>query len=98
MMAFLAVAWVIDGGALLWIAGLLATSTNTAQMMRSLGPVAAVLIGMLASSVALVTMTESAKAAWLAVLIAGGPPLVLGGAYGLFIVVMLTAGKNARWN
>jgi hypothetical protein len=98
MMVFLAIAWVIDGGGLLWIVGLLATSTNTAHMMRSLGPVAAVLVAMIASSVALVTLTDSAKAAWLALSIAGGPPLAIGAAYGLFILVILIAGKNARWN
>lgn len=97
-MIALAVAWVIDGGALLWIVGLLATSTNTAHMMRSLGPVAAALFGMIAASVALVTLTDSSKAAWLALSIAGGPPLVVGGVYGLFIIVILTAGRNARWN
>jgi hypothetical protein len=98
MMVFLAIAWVIDGGALLWIIGLLATSTNTAHMMRSLGPVAAVLVAMIASSVALVTLTDSARAAWLALSIAAGPPLAIGGAYGLFILVILTVGRNARWN
>ena len=98
LMVFLEIAWVIDGGALLWIGGLLATSTNTGHMMRSLGPIAAVLVGMIASSVALVTLTDSARAAWLALGIAGGPLLAVGGAYGLFIVVILTAGKNARWN
>jgi hypothetical protein len=97
-MISLAVAWVIDGGVLLWIIGLLATSTNTVHMMRSLGPVAAVLTAMIASSVALVTLTESTKAAWLALAIAGGPPLAIGGAYALFIVVILTGGRNARWN
>jgi hypothetical protein len=94
----LGVAWVIDGGALLWILGLLATSTNTAHMVRSLGPIAAVLVGMIVSSVALVMLTDSAKPAWLALASAGAPPLAIGGAYALFIVVILTAGKNARWN
>jgi hypothetical protein len=34
----------------------------------------------------------------LALAIAGGPPLFVVGGYGLFLVVMLTVGRNARWN
>jgi len=33
-----------------------------------------------------------------ALLIAAGPLVVVGGGYGLFFVVMMTAGKHARWN
>jgi hypothetical protein len=98
VMTLLAIAWVIDGGVLLWIVGLLATSSNTGHMMRSLGPVAAVLIGMLASSIALVTLSTSANTARIALLIAGGPPAFIGVGYGLFVLVLLTAGRNARWN
>jgi hypothetical protein len=98
MMTLLALAWLIDGGVLLRCVGLLTTSTNRAHMTRSLGPLMALLIAILATSIALVTLTNSPTAASLALLIAGGPPLLVGGGYGLFILVMLTAGRNARWN
>lgn len=98
MMTLLALAWLIDGGVLLRCLGLLATSTNRAHMTRSLGPLIAFLIAILATSIALVTLTTSPATASLALVIAGGPPMLVGLGYGLFILVMLTAGRNARWN
>jgi hypothetical protein len=98
VMVLLTVAWVIDGTVLLRIIGLLATGPNARHMLRSLGPVAAVLVGMIGSSIVLVARTPSVNASRLALLIAGGPLLFVGVGYGLFVLVLLTAGKNARWN
>jgi hypothetical protein len=53
---------------------------------------------MIGTSAALVTLSTTANAARRALLIAGGPPLFIGVGYGLFVLVLLTAGKNARWN
>jgi hypothetical protein len=97
-MTFLALAWLIDGGVLLRCIGLLGTSTNRAHMSRSLAPLIAFLIAILATSITLITLSTSPTAASLALLIAGGPPLLVGLGYGLFVLVMLTAGRNARWN
>jgi hypothetical protein len=33
-----------------------------------------------------------------ALVVSGGPLALIGGGYGLFIVVMLIAGRHARWN
>jgi hypothetical protein len=98
LMALLALAWLIDGGVLLRCLGLLATSTNRPHLARSLAPLVGVLAGILTASIGLVTLTDSPYAASTALLIAGGPPLVVGIGYGLFVLVFLTAGRNARWN
>jgi hypothetical protein len=33
-----------------------------------------------------------------ALVIAAGPPVVILGGYGLFLLVMMTAGRKGRWN
>jgi len=98
LMTLLVLAWVIDGGVLLRCIGLLGTSTNRVHMTRSLSPLIAFLMVILATSIALITLTTSPTAASLALLVAGGPPLLIGLGYGLFVLVMLTAGRNTRWN
>jgi hypothetical protein len=98
VMTLLCLAWLVDGGALLRCIGLVATSANPRHMMRSLAVPMLVLAGILVASIALVVANSTAIAAQLALLIAGGPPLLVGGGYGIFVLVMLTAGRNARWN
>jgi hypothetical protein len=98
VMTLLCLAWLVDGGVLLRCIGLLATSANPKHMMRSLAVPMLVLAGILVASIALVVANSTAIAAQLALLIAGGPPLLVGGGYGIFVLVMLTAGRNARWN
>jgi hypothetical protein len=97
-MTLLALAWLIDGGVLLRCIGVLATSTNRAHMTRSLAPLIAFLVAILAASMALVTLNNTSTAASLALGIAGGPPLLVAVGYGLFVLVILTVGRNARWN
>jgi len=57
-----------------------------------------VLLLLLGVSSALWLGSASPNAKRLALLIGGGPPLFIGVGYGLFLLVMLTAGRHARWN
>ena len=97
VMTLLVIAWIVDGAALLKLIGILATG-RTAESVRSLGPIVAVLLIMIVGSVALVTLNPSASAARTALLLAGGPPLLLGLGYGAFVLLIVTVGRNARWN
>jgi len=88
-------AWVIDGMALIYIFGVLATNFRPGSSAgRSMLKLMATLLAMLGGSVAL---WLNGRPGWAAA-VAGGPVLLLGLAYGLFIALMLTAGRNARWN
>jgi hypothetical protein len=98
IMTLLAVAWIVDGAVLLRCIGVLATGTNRGHMSRSMAPLVLFLVAILAISIALVTLSHSATSAWLALLVAGGPPLFVAAGYGLFMLVILTIGRNARWN
>jgi hypothetical protein len=98
VMVLLAIAWLIDGGVLMRCAALLATSGNAGHMARSLLPLMLFLGAILIASVVIVTTTHTNAAALLALLIAGGPPAFVGVGYGLFMLVILTVGRNARWN
>jgi hypothetical protein len=96
----LALSWGVDALALLYVAGvILANRTPTTPATPgSLLVLVAVLAGMLVSSLALWGMSGSPAAMRTALLIAGGPPLLIGGGYGLFVLLMMTVGRNARWN
>lgn len=98
VMTLLCLAWLVDGGVLLRCIGLLATSANARHMMRSLAVPMLVLAGILVASIALVVTNCTAAAARVALLIAGGPPLLVGLGYGAFVLVILTVGRKARWN
>ncbi len=98
VMVLLCVAWLIDGAVLLRLIGVAATSANAGNVMRSMPPISLLLLGMIGGSVALVSCSHSSGAVWIAVLIAGGPTLLAGGGYLVFLAVILSAGKNARWN
>src|SRR3989442_716250 len=82
----------LDSAALLYICSVMATKSGTA---RSVVKVTAVLTLMLVASIALSVFGNSVATTSLALAIAGGPPLLVGGGYGLFLVVMLTVGRNA---
>jgi len=95
--ALLLMSWIIDGGALLY---LLSVMSRSPGLVRSLLKVTAIVAAMLIASVALTLFSHPGSGTMmpLALAISGGPPLVVGSAYGLFLLVMLTVGRNARWN
>jgi hypothetical protein len=88
-------AWAVDGALLAYVLGVwLAKGSGRAP---SLLIIAIVLVAMIAGSAALWSRgPEAAKR--LALVLAGGPPLMIGVGYGLFLIVVLTVGRNARWN
>lgn len=91
----LALAWIVDGAAVLYLLATMVKnfelrSSQALSMIKAMSFCAAILI----TSVVLWLLGHPS----LALLVAGGPPLVLATIAGLFLLVMLTAGRNARWN
>lgn len=90
----LGTAWVIDGGVLLYVAGTLRRHyPPTSSGWRSLTRICVVLIGLIAASVVLYVCGLP----YLALAVAGGPPLVAGVGYGLFLGTLIVFGRG-RWN
>lgn len=91
----LAIAWVIDGGALLWV---MATLTRNFSVQSSSGKSLIKLIAfglvVIASSVIAFLTGHSL----LAIAIAGAPPLAVGLFFAVYIGAILAFGKNVRWN
>lgn len=92
---WLVLAWVLAGAFSLWLFGQLRKfyqpgSSVTRSQGRLLLMVAALLVG----SVALHQLGHSG----VALLVVGGPILVVGGGYALFLGVILVFGRNMRWN
>jgi hypothetical protein len=93
--ALLVLAWAVDAAALLYVAGVMLA--NRGSRPGALLVVAGILAGMIAASL-LLWRAGNPAATKLALIIAGGPPLVIGVGYGLFVLLMVTVGRNARWN
>jgi hypothetical protein len=87
--------WLVDGMALLYCLGVLRQNFGgSSQGGAALRKAIAFVLGLI---------VFSALAAWLghvrtAALIAAGPALALGAFYALWIGLILTVGRNARWN
>ena len=87
--------WIIDGSALLYLVSTLVKnfelrSRQAVSMFKVMGFVTAILL----SSTVLWVLGHP----YLALLVAGGPPVALASVFGLLMLIMLTAGKNVRWN
>jgi hypothetical protein len=92
---WLLLAWVVDGGCLLYLLGQsLKNSLRGSSAGIRLRKLLLALVAMLVGSLVLQLFGYTG----LAVLVAGGPPLVLGGTYGLFLLMLLCLGRNAHWN
>jgi hypothetical protein len=92
----LLLAWAVDFGALCYVVGV--WLRNRGSGAPTLLGIAGVLLTLLAASAALWWGVGSPAARRAAVIVAGGPPLALGAGYGLFLLIILTGGRNARWN
>jgi len=90
--------WVIDAAVLFRIVTMLAIRANDNPLPPKTFPPILALFGMIVVSAGLVIFGHSAAADRIALLICGGPILLIGGGYGLFLLVMMTAGRKARWN
>lgn len=88
-------AWLVDGAALLSVAGIIGRDRRWGGTGgRTLWQLAAVVAGLLAASVALY-LGGLPKTA---VVVGGGPPLLVGTAGGLFFGTLALFGRNVRWN
>lgn len=92
----LLIAWLVDGAALMLIVG------NQARyrmpLKSSVMTIVAILAGLIAVSAALAFFGGSIWTLLAAVIVAGGPPAMVGLFYGFFILVVLVFGRNTRWN
>jgi hypothetical protein len=102
----MAAAWVMDTLAFFYIWGIaLRNRPRSGQpdsppwrLPRPLLKLSAGLAGLIIVSGWLWFMMGTPAARLSAVLLAGGPILIVGGGYGLVALVFLTAGRNVRWN
>ncbi|AWM40211.1 hypothetical protein GobsT_13420 [Gemmata obscuriglobus] len=86
-------AWAVDAAALVFILGSIRQATPGGRV-GSLWKLVAVIAGLVGASVAL-HLGDLSRAA---LLLAGGPPAVLIVIAALFVGLMMTVGRNARWN
>ena len=87
------ITWVIEGGLLVRQLGLSLTFSTRSGRIAVL-QFALVLAGLIGAGMVLWVMGYPG---W-ALVVSGGPVALVGGGYGLFLGVMLTVGRNARWN
>ena len=90
------IAWLVDGFALTRLFQVLITrgsSVSRATRRFTFG-----LLGLVIASIVLVVSSASAGSTWLALALVGGPPLLIGGGYSLFLLTVLASGKKLRWN
>lgn len=88
-------AWAINVSAMLAVLGVLVKNfTLTSSSGRSLMTIIAVLALLLLGSIALHAQGYTR----LATAVAGGPLLIVGIAYSAFVLLIVTVGRNARWN
>jgi hypothetical protein len=98
MTILLLASWIIDGAVALRLITVVATRANDNPMPPGmLRPILAIL-ALLAASITLTVIGHTAGQARLALLLTGGPIVVLGGGYGLWLLFMLTVGRKTRWN
>ncbi len=86
-------AWAVDAAALLFVLGTIRQATPGSRV-GSLGRVSVFLALILAVSVGLHAGGLTAAA----VAVGAGPPAVIGSGLILFALLMVTVGRNARWN
>ena len=86
--------WIVDGLVFVYLLGVLSKLRVSSQSGRSLLKVMFVVAALLIGSLVL----HWCGASGLAALVAGGPPLAVAAMYGGWLLVVLTMGKNARWN
>lgn len=93
--ALLLVAWIVDGAALIYVLGTLSQAGSGSSSHRNtlLKTVAIILVIMGAS-----VILHALGATRLALTVAGTPPLIVGGGFGMFLAAVLLFGRNVRWN
>jgi hypothetical protein len=92
----LILAWMVDFGALCYVVGVWLSHRGSGG--PTLLAIAGVLLTLIVASAALWWGVGAPAARRAAVMVAGGPLLAIGVGYGLFLLIVLTVGRNARWN
>lgn len=89
--------WTIDAMLLFYSVGV-ASTKFAGRWPTGLLQIGGILVAMIVISGVLWFGVHNDWSRRTALLIAGGPPAVIGGVYGLFILAMVVFGRNARWN
>jgi hypothetical protein len=98
MTILLVASWVIDAAVVLRLITFLVMRANPNPIPPgTFGPILGIL-AILAASVALTIFGHSALTSNLALLLTGGPILLIAGGYALVLLAMLTFGRHTRWN
>jgi hypothetical protein len=93
MRAALLAAWLIDASALVFLLGTVVQATPGSRVV-SVWKLVAVITGVLCASVGLYVAGQTTAA----LIVGGGPPALIGGVFGLVLLIFATAGRNTRWN
>lgn len=97
LLAGLIVSWLIITLLLMRLTGTILDGYRGQSAPTSLVKLVASLGVMLVASMAL-TAVGTPWSRWAALVIAGGPLAAVGGAYGLFVLAVLTVGRKAQWH
>ena len=87
------VAWVLDAAALIFILGAICQATPGSRA-GSLWKLVTFIAALIATSVGLYLYGLPNAA----LVVGGGPPLVVAGCVGLVVLFLVTLGRNTRWN
>jgi hypothetical protein len=91
--AALLTAWLIDASALVFLLGTIVQATPGSRV-GSVWKLVAVITGVLCASVGLYVTGQTT----VALIVGGGPPALIGGVFGLVLLIFATVGRNTRWN
>lgn len=93
MRAALLAAWLIDASALMFLLGTIVQATPGSRL-GSVWKLVAFITVVLCASVGLYVAGQTTAA----LIVGGGPPAVICGAFGLVLLIFSTVGRNTRWN
>ena len=93
MRVALLAAWLIDASALVFLLGTIVQATPGGRV-GSVWKLVAFTTAVLCASVGLYVGGQATAA----LLVGGGPPAVIGGVFGLVLLIFATVGRNTRWN
>jgi len=94
----LVLSWLVLTLALMYLLGqMIIAQCELSFRPNGLFKLAAALVLILIASIGL-SLVRQPWAQSMALAIAGGPVVVVGGGYGLFVLLIFTVGRNARWN
>lgn len=96
MMILLLISWLIAGAILFRLLTFVLARSGRIQpgLLAPIVGISALVVG----SILLAAFGTNSGMTWLALTMTGGPILFIGGGYGVFLVIVLTIGRNARWN